>query len=121
MACERRFAAVLTRGQLDLMLALGLPGGQSLSIVFVLITVWGNFVCFHRSHLLFTASTFLSFSRCMLEVLRSFPSSFLRSHRRRHRTAMGKPKKASTMVGTSAAAGGKKGTAATRVTDGGWR
>src|SRR3954471_17248004 len=82
---------------------------------------WGKtLVCFHRSHSRFTAPLFSENSCCALEYPRTFPSSILRSRCRRRCTAMGKSKKSSSAVGTSAA-GGKKSAAATRFTDGGWR
>src|SRR3954467_13297286 len=82
---------------------------------------WGKprFV-FTASVLVFTASLCSSESCCALGFPSTFPSFFLRFHRRRRRSAMVKPKKSSSAVGTSAV-GGKKGTTATRVTDGGWR
>src|SRR4051812_41521118 len=67
---------------------------------------------FTASILVFTASLFSESSCCALEYPFTFPSSILRSRRRRHRTAMGKSKKSSSAVGTSAA-GGKKSAAAT--------
>src|SRR3954469_11490392 len=82
---------------------------------------WGKLqFVFTASILVFTASLRSECSCCALEYPITFPSSLLRSHRRRCLTAMGKPKKSSSAAGTSTA-GGNKGATATRVTDGGWR
>src|SRR3954467_704581 len=103
-----------------LKLALGLPNGRPSCIVFVLIIIGEKLVCFHCSHSCFTAPIFSELSHCALEFPRAFPSLILHADHWHRHTAMGKPKKSTSAVGTSAAAGGKKGSAVTRVTDGGW-
>src|SRR3954462_12756 len=112
---------MLTRVWSDLSLALGLLDGRLPCVVFVIIIIGGKLqFVFTASVLVFTASLCSSDSCCALGFPSTFPSSFLRFHRRRRRSAMGKPKKLSSAVGTSAA-GGNKITTASRVTDGGWQ
>src|SRR3954466_14878440 len=112
---------MLTRVRPDLPLALGLLDERLPCVVFAVIIIEGNRGLFSpHQFLCFTASLRSSDSCFALGFPSTFPSSFVRFHRRRRRSAMGKPKKSSSAVGTSAA-GGKKGAATTRVTDGGWR
>ncbi|MBW8728243.1 MAG: hypothetical protein JF625_24255 [Inquilinus limosus] len=112
---------MLTRVRPDLPLALGLLDGRPACVVFAVIIRGEIVVCFSpHQFLCFTTSLRSSDSCFALRFSSTFPSSLVRFRRRRHRSGMGKPKKSASAVGTSAA-GGKKGAAAARVTDGGWR
>src|SRR4051812_15985530 len=99
---------MLTRVRSDLPLALGLLDGRLPCVVFAVIIIGGKprFV-FTAPVLVFIASLCSSDSCFALGFPSTFPSLFLRFHRRRRHGAMGKPKKSSSAVGTSAA-GGKK-------------